>query len=60
MVAPGIVPAHFVNRSFRQVASIWYKPFRISIGNILRAMHHSARPSAGDMTRQISLLFLNP
>jgi hypothetical protein len=31
-------PAHFLNRSFRQVTPIWYKPFRFSIGNILRAM----------------------
>jgi hypothetical protein len=48
-------PAHFLNRSFRQVTPIWYKPFRFSIGNMSPAMHHSAISSAGT-TRQISLL----
>jgi hypothetical protein len=47
MITPEIVPAHFHNRSFRQVTSIWYKPFRFSLGKILPAMHHSARPGAG-------------
>jgi hypothetical protein len=37
----------YPDRSFRQVKPIWYKPVRFSIGNILRAMHHSARSSAG-------------